>query len=155
MVTRAQKQALWAPWIKNLAVMLKPHLAEKMHQEESGLWHPEPPAHTKLLHIMLHQENRKAPALPDASSKPAWETSSRPTGEQQESCGIPTATPRVNQHSPLGKLTLPPSKKKKKPWINKELKRNRQQKGQNALGAPEEGEEQELISPTTFSKQRL
>jgi hypothetical protein len=94
--------------------MLKPHLAEKMHQEESGLWHPEPPAHTKLLHIMLHQENRKAPALPDASSKPAWETSSRPTGEQQESCGIPTATPRVNQHSPLGKLTLPPSKKKKK-----------------------------------------
>jgi hypothetical protein len=31
---------------------------------------------------MLHGENRRVPTPPDASSKPAWETSDRPTSEQ-------------------------------------------------------------------------
>jgi hypothetical protein len=38
---------------KNLAEMLEPHLAEKNHQKESKLLHPETPAHTKPLHATL------------------------------------------------------------------------------------------------------
>jgi hypothetical protein len=48
---------------------------------------------------------------PDAGSKPAWETFGRPTGEHQTSRGIPPATPRINQHSPLDRL-FPPTHKK-------------------------------------------
>jgi hypothetical protein len=60
--------------------MLEQYLAEIKHQEESKLQHPEPLACTKFLHTTLHCENRKAPA-PDANSKPAWETFSKPTGQ--------------------------------------------------------------------------
>jgi hypothetical protein len=42
-------------------------------------------------------------------------------------CSIPTATPRINQYSPLGRLTSPPEKKKTR-TINKELKTNTQQR---------------------------
>jgi hypothetical protein len=52
---------------------------------------------------------------PDTGYKPAWETSSRTTGEQQVSHGIPTDTPGINQHSPLDRLTPCPTKKQKKP----------------------------------------
>jgi hypothetical protein len=61
--------------------------------------------------------------LPDAGSKPAWETSGRPTAEHQASHGIPTATPGINQHSPLDRLTPPPSKKTKQ---NKKTLSNKQ-----------------------------
>jgi hypothetical protein len=54
MVTRVQKQTASAPRIKNCAEVLEPHLAEIKHQEESKLQHPEPLAHRKLLHAMLH-----------------------------------------------------------------------------------------------------
>jgi hypothetical protein len=37
---------------------------------------------------------------------------------------IPTATPEINQHSPLDRLTLALPKKKKNRIINKGLKRN-------------------------------
>jgi hypothetical protein len=40
--------------------MLESHLAEIKQQEESKLRHPEPITHGKLLHVMLHQENRRA-----------------------------------------------------------------------------------------------
>jgi hypothetical protein len=49
---------------------------------------------------------------PDAGSKPAWETFGRQTGEHQAPCGIPSATPEINQHSPLGRMTPQPCKKK-------------------------------------------
>jgi hypothetical protein len=45
--------------------------------------------------------------LPDAGSKPALETFGRPTGGHQASCGFPPSTPRIDQHSPLGRLTPP------------------------------------------------
>jgi hypothetical protein len=45
-------------------------LSEKKQKEETKLWNPEAPAHTKLLHALLHWENRTR-ALPDAGSKPA------------------------------------------------------------------------------------
>jgi hypothetical protein len=61
MTTRVQKHTAWAPWIKNLAEMLEPHLAEIKHQGESKSQHPEPLAHTKLLHTTLYWENRRAP----------------------------------------------------------------------------------------------
>jgi hypothetical protein len=58
MVTGAQKQPAWAPWIKNLAEMLEPYLAQIKHKGESKVLHPEPLACRKLLHAMLHCENR-------------------------------------------------------------------------------------------------
>jgi hypothetical protein len=62
----------------------------------------------------------EAAASPDANSKPAWETSTRPTGEHQVSCGIPTATPGINQHSSLDRLTPCPEKNKTKNLNNKQ-----------------------------------
>jgi hypothetical protein len=59
--TRAQKQTAWAPRLQNLTKMLEPHLVEIKHQRESKFWHPEPLACGKLLHTMLHWENRRAP----------------------------------------------------------------------------------------------
>jgi hypothetical protein len=47
---------------------------KKKHKEEAKLQNPEPLAHTKLLHAMLQWENRRATALQDTGSKPAWET---------------------------------------------------------------------------------
>jgi hypothetical protein len=85
--------------------MLEPHLARKKYQEESKLQHHEPPAYIKLLLTTLPWETRRAPIPPDTGSKPAWESSGRPTGEHQTSCGIPTATPGINQHCPLDRLT--------------------------------------------------
>jgi hypothetical protein len=60
LVTREQKQTAWALWLKNLAEMLEPHLAEIKHQRESKLQHSEPLAHRKLLHATLHWEHRRA-----------------------------------------------------------------------------------------------
>jgi hypothetical protein len=106
MATRVQKQKLWAPRLQKLTEILEPHVAEIKQQGESKLWHPEPLARGKLLHTMLHWENWRA-----AGSKPAWKTFSRPIDEHQESHGIPPATPRINQHSPLGRLTPCPQNK--------------------------------------------
>jgi hypothetical protein len=53
-------------------------LGRKNHQQ-SKLQHPEPPTHTKILHSVLHWENRRAPALPDS---PNLLGRCRPTGEQ-------------------------------------------------------------------------
>jgi hypothetical protein len=41
---------------------------KKKKEEETKLQNPEPPARKKLLHATLHRENRRALALPDASS---------------------------------------------------------------------------------------
>jgi hypothetical protein len=96
----------------------------KKHQEESKLWHPEPPACTKLLHATLHWENSRAPMPPDARSKLAWETSGRPIGD------ILVATPGINQHSLWTDWPpLSPAKKNQNWIINKDLKRNMQQRG--------------------------
>jgi hypothetical protein len=89
-------------------------MAEKKHQEESNLQHHEPPACTKLLCAILHLESSRAPALPDTSCKPAWETFNIPTGDHQVSNSIPTASPGINQNSPLERQIPPPHKKIKK-----------------------------------------
>jgi hypothetical protein len=67
--------------------------------------------------------------------------------------GTPTATPGINQHSPLDRLiSCTTAKKKKKPWtINMELKMNMQQKGQNAVGSWEKGGEARSWSPHKLS----
>jgi hypothetical protein len=41
--------------------MLEPHLLEIKQQEESKLRHTEPLAYGRILHAMLHWENRRAP----------------------------------------------------------------------------------------------
>jgi hypothetical protein len=69
------------------------------------------------------------------------ETFSRPIGEHQASCDISPASPGINQHGPLGRLTPHPAKKKKKNRISKELKTNSQQRGKGAVSAPETGGE--------------
>jgi hypothetical protein len=111
MVTRVQKQTVWALQIKNPAEMLEPHLAGKKNQEESKPWDPETPACTKFLHGTLHWENRRAPAQPDAGYKHAWETFSIPIGEHKALHSIPTATPGINQHCPQDRLAPHPSEK--------------------------------------------
>jgi hypothetical protein len=62
MATVVQKQIVWAPWIKNLAESLEPHLAEIKHLGESKLWHPELLDSRKLLHATLHWKTRRSPA---------------------------------------------------------------------------------------------
>jgi hypothetical protein len=63
--------------------------------------------------------------------------------------GITTATPGINQHSPLGRVTPTPQKKN---WIiKKELKRNIQQREWCALRAPENGGEARSWSPHKLS----
>jgi hypothetical protein len=70
-----------------------------------------------------------------------------PTGEHQALHGISPATPRINQHSPLGRLTAYPTnsppKKNPKNWtINKELKTSTQQRAEVAESALLQGGEQ-------------
>jgi hypothetical protein len=78
--------------------------------------------------------------LPDAGSKPAWETLGRTTGEHQASHSFPPAIPRINPHSLLDRLTLPWKKTKQNNWmINKELKTTTQQRGRGAVSTPEKG----------------
>jgi hypothetical protein len=48
---------------------------------------------------------------PDASSKLAWETSSRPTSEQKTGMQYSHSHPGINQHTPLDRLTPRPTKK--------------------------------------------
>jgi hypothetical protein len=96
---------------KNLAETLELHLTEIKQQEESKLRHPKPPTHKKLLHITLKKQEGSCTTR--TGSNPAWETSGRPTGEHQASCGIPTDTPVINQHSPLDRPT--PLSHKKNP----------------------------------------
>jgi hypothetical protein len=90
--------------------MLEPHLAGKNHQEEANLQHPEPPAHTQLLHAMLHWETRRAPMPPYISSKPAWEMQTNKWTNKQHAV-LPQPTPGINQHSPPDRLSPAPQKK--------------------------------------------
>jgi hypothetical protein len=67
---------------------------------KSKLWHPEPLAHGKLLHVTLHLENRKVATLQaclgDIRQTKRW---------NQASHSFPPATPRIDQHNPMGRLT--------------------------------------------------
>jgi hypothetical protein len=108
MVTREQKQTVWAPYIKNLAEMLEPHLPGKKLQEESKPWHPEPPAHIKLLHIMLHWENKRAATATRCQQQICLgdiQQTKQVSAKPHASGSIPPATPGINQHNPLGRLT--------------------------------------------------
>jgi hypothetical protein len=51
--------------------MLETKLAGKATKKKQNTDTPKPPW---LLHAKLYGENRRAPAPPDTSSKPAWET---------------------------------------------------------------------------------
>jgi hypothetical protein len=140
MATRAQKQTVWAPWLQNLGEMLEPHLAEIKHQGESELtpWAPSSwkasPCHIKL----RKQEGFRHPQTPAPNLRGRWLADQ--TGEHLASRGISPATLGINQHRPLGRLTLPHPCKKKKTWtINKELKTNTQQRGRAAESTPEKG----------------
>jgi uncharacterized protein YqcC (DUF446 family) len=75
----------------------------------------------------------------------------------QESHSFPPATPRINQYSSLGRLTLPPHKKNNNNWtISKELKTNTQHRDRVAKSALEKmGRGNELISTQPFSRQSL
>jgi hypothetical protein len=78
MATRVQKQTAWAPWIKNLPEMLKPHFVEIKHQGESKFWHPDSQP-VESFSLPCHTENTgRLPPLLDTGSKPAWETFGRP-----------------------------------------------------------------------------
>jgi hypothetical protein len=99
MATRGRKQTAWALQIKNIAETLQPHMAEKTHQE-AKLWHPKPPACTKLLHITLHWENRRTSAPLDANSKPAWEMQTKRSGTERAPSGIMGRWKRDGNHSP-------------------------------------------------------
>jgi hypothetical protein len=146
MATRAQNQTAWAPWIKNLAEILEPYLVEMKHQGESKSWHLEPLASPH--HVTLRKQDgcchhqMRAPNL-------LGRHLANQTGEHQASHGIPTATPGINQPSPLGRLT--PGKKK----LNNKLKTSTQQREQKhwkPIG--EGGRIKELIStPTSVNKQ--
>jgi hypothetical protein len=89
---------------------------------------------------------------PDTGSKPAWKTYGRSTGEQQASRDTPTATPGINQHSTLDRLTPPHPAKKNKQGTEKE----HAAEGAGCWKHTGEGRRaKELISMRTFSKQRL
>jgi hypothetical protein len=88
-------------------------MAEEKHQEESKLWHPDSPAHTKLLHATLQWENRRASAPPDTGSKPAWETFRRPTGEQISGTQYSHSHPWDKPEEATEQTDPPPCKKKK------------------------------------------
>jgi hypothetical protein len=59
------------------------------------------------------------------------------------SCGIPTATPGINLHSPVDRLTFHPANKqtnkKLNNELNKELKINMQQRGCCTVSTPGKG----------------
>jgi hypothetical protein len=102
---------------------------EKKNQEESGFWHPEPPSPYKASPCHVTPRKQKGSHTTRLQLQTSWETSRRPTGEL---CSISAATPGINQYSPLDRLT--PHLDKKTNWIiNKDLKRNMQQRGQGAL----------------------
>jgi hypothetical protein len=88
MVTGTQMQTAWAPWIRDLAETLETYLAEVKHKGEQKLWHPEPLAHGRLFHIMIHWKNRWA-----AACLPAHQASSLQT------CW---ANARAPPHRPIG-----------------------------------------------------
>jgi hypothetical protein len=92
--------------------MLEPHLAEVKQQGETKLQHPEPLACGKLLHAHYTEKTGGLPCsqmlAPNLLGR-----HSEDNGQHQVSHAIPPATPRINQHSPLGRLNPSPHKKKK------------------------------------------
>jgi hypothetical protein len=145
MATRAQKQTVWALWLQNFAETLEPQLVEIKQQGQSKLWHSESLARGKLLHAMLHWENRRAAMLPDTGSKPTWEMVSRPNRWAPSIMQYTPVTPRINQHRPLGRMTSPPHTHKKK-----EPKTNTQQRDRIAESTLEKGEEARSWSCINF-----
>jgi hypothetical protein len=69
-------------------------------------------------------------------------------GKHQASHSIPPATPGINLHSPLGRMAS--LQKKKKTGINKELKTNTQQRGQELTVHRRRGEEKGADLHTNF-----
>jgi hypothetical protein len=70
-------------------------------------------------------------------------------------CGIPTATPEINQHSLLDRLSPPPHKKKN---LNNKQGTEKEHAAEGvgcSKCTREGGRSKELISTGTFSKQRL
>jgi hypothetical protein len=123
MVTGTQTQTAWAQWIRDFAEMLEPCLVEVKHQGELKLWHHEPVARGRLLHTIIHWENRQSATptllpLQAASSKLAWETFSRPNKRAPSVTQYPSATPGINQHNPPGQTDLPLWGEKKNWTIN-------------------------------------
>jgi hypothetical protein len=77
---------------------------------------------------------------PDISFKPAWETSSRPTGEQiSDTHSTPTATPGINQHRPWDRLNPCPSKKNQKLNNEQGTEKEHAADDQGAVSAPRRG----------------
>jgi hypothetical protein len=127
MVTGAQMQTVWTPWIRDLAETLEPCLLEVKCQGELRLWHPEPLACGSLLHATIHWENRWATTLmlPQAmGSKRAWETFGSPNRWVSSITQYPSATPGINQQphppptdwSPLQKTKQNKTKLNNKQW---------------------------------------
>jgi hypothetical protein len=142
MTTKVQKQTAWAPWLKNFAERLQPHLTEIKHQGESKFQHHE---HLPLESFSMPHYTEKTSGLlqPPANTV----TTAKPT---------PPTTPGINQYSLQSDWPL--CKKKihnKKTWtMNNELKTSTQQKGrENWKHSREEGKGKKLISAWTISKQ--
>jgi hypothetical protein len=75
---------------------------------------PEKIRKTSNIKNFTEGENRRAPAAPNLLGRHlAYQT-----GEHQASHGIPPATAGINQHSPLGRLTIPKNKTKQNRNLN-------------------------------------
>jgi hypothetical protein len=97
---------------QGLAEKLDPHLVEVKHHGKLKIRHREPLAHGNFSIPCYTERTGGLFLLPAAGSKHTWEMVGRPNSEHQVSHGISPATPGINQHSPLGRLTTPPGKKK-------------------------------------------
>jgi hypothetical protein len=129
-------------------------LAEIKHQWESKPLYTEPLAHRKLLHTMLHWENKWAATAATTGSKPACKTFGTPNRWVLSVMQKPPRYPWDKPAQALGRLTSPA---KKPPWtINSELYPSTQWKGQDHWKFTREGGRgREIISPQTISKQTL
>jgi hypothetical protein len=114
MVTGTQTQTAWAQWIRDFAEMLEPCLVEVKHQGELKLWHHEPVARGRLLHTIIHWENRQGsspPPLPVLQPPLAPKVLGGQPPEQTGDCqAYPSAIPGINEHYPPGQINPPPQK---------------------------------------------
>jgi hypothetical protein len=115
MATGTQMQTAWDLWIRDFAEMLEIHFAEVKHKGELKLRHPEPLAHRRLLHAMIHWKSRRATTpMPLPSSKPqslhpvACQATALPGFCPMGPSGCPqptgppasqTSTPQARQHT--------------------------------------------------------
>jgi hypothetical protein len=112
MVTGTQMQTAWAPWVRDLAETLEPHLVEVKNQGELKLCHSEPLARGRLLNAMIHWENRWATWLA-ASSEHASENFSSPNRWEPSNTQYPSVTPGMNHHNLPGQTDQSHTKKEK------------------------------------------